>query len=59
MEDERVDPGEVEIRALSALLRAGTHHLELAVLSSAVEDASGAADRRNTIPLRGLPLQLR
>jgi len=47
----------LEICALPALLSAGSDHLERAVLSSAIVDAFPAAHGRDSVSLRGVPVQ--
>src|SRR5580700_8776839 len=57
--DQRMGLRRLEIRALPALLSPGTDDLEPAILSPAALDHAPPEPRRNSVPLRRLPVQLR
>jgi hypothetical protein len=59
LENQRLGCGRVEIRAMPALLSPGTHYLERAVLPPFAVDRRPAPVRRDSVPLRGLPMQFR
>jgi hypothetical protein len=54
--DQHVVGQFVEVRQLSALLPAGTHDLEPAVLPSTDDDVFENSTGSHALPVRGLPL---